>query len=165
MILKDIIGETTDYDKKLASEVKKPKGWCKSVSAFANGVGGTLIFGVSNDNEVRGLLDAEKDAEIISEQIKTRLDPIPEFHLSFYRTEDDKTLILLNIRQEEETPYYYLADGDILAWRNAGRNLGAGTGYRCNSFDKAKSCFGRCVSAVRIYGTQGQWTDKDDKCI
>ncbi len=62
---------------------EKAQSWCKSVSAFANGVGGTLIFGVSNDNEVRGLLDAEKDAEIISEQIKTRLDPIPEFHLSF----------------------------------------------------------------------------------
>ena len=118
--LKDIIGETTDYDKKLALEVKKPKSWCKSVSAFANGVGGTLIFGVSNDNEVRGLLDAEKDAEIISEQIKTRLDPIPEFHLSFFRTEDNKTLILLNIRQGEETPYYYLADGVMEAYVRLG---------------------------------------------
>ena len=74
--------------KKISLEVKKPKSWCKSVSAFANGIGGTLIFGVSNDDEVRGLLDAERDAEIISEQIKTRLDPIPEFHLSFYRTEE-----------------------------------------------------------------------------
>lgn len=120
MNLKDIIGETTDYDKKLALEVKKPKSWCKSVSAFANGVGGTLIFGISNDNEVRGLLDAEKDAEIISEQIKTRLDPIPEFHLSFFRTEDDKTLILLNIRQGEETPYYYLADGVMEAYVRLG---------------------------------------------
>ncbi len=120
MNLKDIIGETTDYDKKLALEVKKPKSWCKSVSAFANGVGGTLIFGISNDNEVRGLLDAEKDAEIISEQIKTRLDPVPEFHLSFYRTEDDKTLILLNIRRGEETPYYYLADGVMEAYVRMG---------------------------------------------
>ena len=48
MNLKDIIGEATDYDKKLALEVKRPKSWCKSVSAFANGIGGTLIFGVSN---------------------------------------------------------------------------------------------------------------------
>lgn len=120
MNLKDIIGETTDYDKKLALEAKKPKSWCKSVSAFANGVGGTLIFGVTNDNEVRGLLNAEKDVEIISEQIKTRLDPIPEFHLSFYRTEDDKTLILLNIRHGEETPYYYLADGVMEAYVRLG---------------------------------------------
>ena len=120
MNLKDIIGEATDYDKKLALEVKRPKSWCKSVSAFANGIGGTLIFGVSNDNEVRGLLDAEKDAEIISEQIKTRLDPIPEFHLSFFRTEDNKTLILLNIRQGEEIPYYYLADGVMEAYVRLG---------------------------------------------
>ncbi|MCI9418230.1 MAG: winged helix-turn-helix transcriptional regulator [Eubacterium sp.] len=118
--IKELIGETTDYDKKLALEVKKPKSWCKSVSAFANGVGGTLIFGVSNDNEVRGLLDAEKDAETISEQIKVRLDPIPEFHLSFFRTEDDKTLILLNIQQGEETPYYYLADGVMEAYVRLG---------------------------------------------
>ena len=48
---------------------RPPKSWCKSVNAFANGVGGTLIFGVTNDNEVRWLLDAE----IISEQIKTHL--------------------------------------------------------------------------------------------
>ncbi len=42
MNLKDIIGETTDYDKKLALEAKNPKSWCKSVSTFANGVGGKL---------------------------------------------------------------------------------------------------------------------------
>ena len=36
MSIKDWIGETTEYDKKLALEVKKPKSWCKSVSAFAN---------------------------------------------------------------------------------------------------------------------------------
>ena len=99
---------------------KNPKVGVKVSALFANGVGGTLIFGVANDNDVRGLLDAEKDAEIISEQIKTRLDPIPEFHLSFYRTEDDKTLILLNIRQGEETPYYYLADGVMEAYVRLG---------------------------------------------
>ena len=120
MNLKDIIGEATEYDKKISLEVKKPKSWCKSVSAFANGVGGLLIFGISNDNEIRGLADAEHDAEIISEQIKTRLDPIPEFHLSYYKTEDDKRLILLNIRAGEETPYYYSADGVMEAYVRMG---------------------------------------------
>lgn len=120
MNLKEIIGETTDYDKKVALEAKKPKSWCKSVSAFANCVGGMLIFGVSNENEIKGLDNAEQDAEIISEQIKTRLDPIPEFHLSFFRTEDDKTLILLNIQSGEETPYYYSADGVMEAYVRLG---------------------------------------------
>ena len=38
-----LIGEATEYDKKQALEVKKPKSWCKSVSAFANGIGGKLV--------------------------------------------------------------------------------------------------------------------------
>ena len=73
----DLIGEATAYDKKQQLEVKRPKSWLKSVSAFANGEGGTLVFGVSDDDQVVGLVDAESDAERISEAIKTKLDPIP----------------------------------------------------------------------------------------
>lgn len=40
MNISSLIGETTEYDKKQAVEVKKPKSWCKSISAFANGRGG-----------------------------------------------------------------------------------------------------------------------------
>lgn len=72
MKIADLIGESTEYDKKQALEVKKPKSWCKSVSAFANGIGGTLIFGITDDNDVVGLVDAEHDAEIISEMIKEK---------------------------------------------------------------------------------------------
>ena len=105
MDITDLIGEATEYDKKQALEEKKPKSWCKSVSAFANGIGGTLIFGITNDDQIVGLADAEHDEEIISEQIKTRLEPIPEFHISFFETEDGKKLILLNVSGGEETPY------------------------------------------------------------
>lgn len=52
----DLIGEATAYDKKQQLEVKRPKSWLKSVSAFANGEGGTLVFGVSDDDQVWGLL-------------------------------------------------------------------------------------------------------------
>lgn len=95
MNIKDLIGEATEYDKKLALEEKKPKSWCKSVSAFANTFGGALIFGISNEGMVVGLENPEGDAEKISEVIKTRLDPMPEFKLRFYQTEDGKVLIIL----------------------------------------------------------------------
>lgn len=49
MDIKELIGEATEYDKKQALEEKKPKSWCKSVSAFANTFGGALIWGISND--------------------------------------------------------------------------------------------------------------------
>lgn len=44
MDIKQLIGETTDYDKKVALETKKPKSWCKSISAFANCYGGKLVL-------------------------------------------------------------------------------------------------------------------------
>lgn len=109
--IKDLIGETTEYEKKAILEVNKPKSWCKSVSAFANTFGGVLIFGVSNDNQVIGLSTPEIDAEKISEIIKARLEPVPKFHLLFQKTCEGKTLLLLDISKGEETPYYYTGDG------------------------------------------------------
>lgn len=97
MDILSLIGETTEYDKKQMLEKKHPKSWCKSISAFANGIGGVLIFGITNDDKVVGLENAEHDAEIISEQIKTRLDPIPSFKLNFCVAEDGKKLIVLNV--------------------------------------------------------------------
>ena len=64
-----LIGEATEYDKQRSVERKKIKDCLKSVSAFANSFGGTLIWGITNDNEVVGLDDAESDAEFISETI------------------------------------------------------------------------------------------------
>ena len=52
-----LIGEATAYDKKQQIEAKRPKSWLKSVSAFANGEGGTLVFGITDDDQVVGLED------------------------------------------------------------------------------------------------------------
>ena len=46
MKFEDLLSECTAYDFKVALEEKKPKSWLKSVSAFANGLGGSLFFGV-----------------------------------------------------------------------------------------------------------------------
>lgn len=89
MRINDLVGETTEYDKKLKVELRKPKSWCKSISAFANTLGGALIFGISDENEIIGLDNPVKDAEKISEIIKTKLNPIPEFKMSFRKVEDN----------------------------------------------------------------------------
>lgn len=100
-----LIGEATAYDKKQQIEAKRPKSWLKSVSAFANGEGGTLVFGITDEDQVVGLENAEQDAELISEAIKTKLDPIPTINLEFQEVEGKK-LILLHIASGDETPYY-----------------------------------------------------------
>lgn len=119
MEITKLIGETSEYDKKLKLEIKKPKSWCKSVSAFANTYGGSLIFGISDDNQIIGLENPDKDAEIISEMIKSRLDPIPEFKIRFQK-EEDRVLLIVDILKGEETPYYYSGDGVLEAYVRIG---------------------------------------------
>ena len=119
MDIKQLIGEATDYDKKVALEIKKPKSWCKSVSAFANCYGGKLVFGVANDDALVGLSDAEGDAEKISEIIKTHLNPIPEFKLSFEK-DKDKTFVIVEVMKGQQTPYYYEGDGQLIAFMRIG---------------------------------------------
>ena len=65
-MIEQLIAEATECDFKVALETKKPKSWLKSVSAFSNGIGGTLFFGISDDREPVGLSDVQKDAEAIS---------------------------------------------------------------------------------------------------
>lgn len=55
MNITELLGETTEYDKKQMLEEKKTKSWLKSVSAFANTFGGKLIFGIADNDEVVGL--------------------------------------------------------------------------------------------------------------
>ena len=114
-----LIGEATAYDKKQMLEAKRPKSWLKSVSAFANGEGGTLIFGISDDDEIVGLVDAEGDAEKISEDIKSKLDPVPAVNLE-PKEIDGKKLVLLHVYPGQETPYYYIGDKQRLAFVRVG---------------------------------------------
>lgn len=119
MNIEELIGEATEYDKKLALETKRPKSWCKSVSAFANGNGGTLYFGVANDGTIVGLENPESDAEIISEAIKVHLNPIPDVNVSFEKV-DDVILVVVKIMAGQQTPYYYDGDGQLIAYVRVG---------------------------------------------
>lgn len=77
MKLKDLIAECTAYYFKVMLEEKKPKSWLKSVSAFANGLGGSLFFGIDNDGIVKGLGDVQHVCEVISSKIRDYMDPLP----------------------------------------------------------------------------------------
>ena len=114
-----LIGEATAYDKKLMLEAKRPKSWLKSVSAFANGEGGTLIFGIGDNDQIVGLVDAKADAEKISEEIKSKLDPVPTVNLE-PKEVNGKQLVLLHVYPGQETPYYYIGDKQRLAFVRVG---------------------------------------------
>ncbi|NBH73879.1 AAA family ATPase [Clostridiaceae bacterium] len=125
------IAEATECDFKVALEVKKPKSWLKSVSAFANGIGGTLFFGIDNDRNVIGLADAQTDAEAISRLIKERITPYPNFILAPER-ENGKDLLVLTVSVGRTTPYYYKADGVMEAYIRIGNESVIAPAYVLN---------------------------------
>ena len=120
MKITDLLGEATEYDKKQAVEHKKVKSWLKSVSAFANTAGGTLIFGITDGEEIVGLEDIKSDSEFISQKIKERISPFPEVTMKLHKTENEKELLLLHEPAGTETPYYYTGDGVTEAYIRIG---------------------------------------------
>ena len=118
-MLDRLIAEATDIDFKVALEVKKPKSWLKSVSAFANGIGGVLLFGVDDDRQIIGLDHTQEDAEAISRLIKERITPLPQFVLRGLQ-EKGKALLSLEVAAGRSTPYYYKADGVTEAYIRVG---------------------------------------------
>ena len=115
-----LIGESTEYDKKVMLEERRPKSWCKSISAFANGIGGCLVFGIADNGDVVGLENAKRDSEVISEIVKTHMNPIPNINMRFYTTDDNKTLLILDVQAGNETPYYYEDHGALLTFMRIG---------------------------------------------
>ena len=119
MILKDYLGETNFYDKKEKLEISKPKSWLKSVSAFANGRGGKLIFGIKDDNTVIGIENFQKDSEVIRKVIKTKMDPIPEFDMEIQEI-NENIILILTIFGGKNTPYFFIDGGSRIAYKRVG---------------------------------------------
>lgn len=110
MDLNTLIAECTAYDFKLMLEEKKPKSWLKSISAFANGSGGSLFFGIDNDGIVRGLDDIQHVCEAISTKIRDYMDPLPDVEMLPQRI-GNLDILQLKVNTGIYTPYYYVGDG------------------------------------------------------
>jgi ATP-dependent DNA helicase RecG len=118
--LEKLLAELTDCDFKERLEVKKPKSWLKSISAFANERGGSLIFGLADDKTVVGLVDIKNDIDIISKQIKEKITPLPAVDFRAYQTDDGKDILIVEVVAGNETPYFYSADGNLIAFVRVG---------------------------------------------
>lgn len=57
--------------------------------------------------------------EVISEQIKVKMDPAPEVLLKAHLI-DSKEIITLEVYRGEETPYYYVGEGNYTAYVRIG---------------------------------------------
>ena len=119
MKFEDLLSECTACDFKVALEEKKPKSWLKSVSAFANGLGGSLFFGVDNDRTIKGLNDVQSVCEAISSKIRDYMDPLPEVEMIPQRI-NGLDILQLKVNTGRYTPYYYVGDGQRIAFIRLG---------------------------------------------
>ena len=107
-----LIAEATECDFKVALERDKSVSWLKTVSAFANGIGGTFFFGVNNDGKIIGLDNAKSDADFISRRIKDRIAPVPDFTLTPH-SDDGREVLTLVVKAGRNAPYYYAPDSGV----------------------------------------------------
>ncbi|MCL1872993.1 MAG: putative DNA binding domain-containing protein [Clostridiales bacterium] len=116
-----LIAEATEYEFKSKLERGNPRSWLKTVSAFANGVGGSMYFGVSDKGSIHiaGLDNPQKAAEEISAFIKARIEPAVKVVLEPLKIEK-KDILRLVIPSGSDTPYYYIGDGSKTAYIRIG---------------------------------------------
>ena len=118
-----LIAECSDYDFKEQLEIKKPKSWLKTVSAFANGIGGILFFGLDDNKQLVNISNPQLVCNKISELINSKIDPVPKYVIEPYKERFDKTdfvYIALKIEPGPRTPYYYSSDGIYEAYIRSG---------------------------------------------
>ncbi|MGO5165703.1 MULTISPECIES: ATP-binding protein [unclassified Candidatus Paralachnospira] len=76
----------------------------KTVSAFSNYNGGTILFGVDDDGNVKGLLDIKQACLDIENKINDSISPQPNYTLEIQN--NDQT-IKLTIKSGLQKPYLY----------------------------------------------------------
>lgn len=76
----------------------------KTVSAFANGGGGEIIFGMDNSCQVKGLSDARQDCLNIETSILDYITPEPDYTLEL---QNRNRTIRLTVKGGKQKPYLY----------------------------------------------------------
>ena len=76
----------------------------KTVSAFSNYDGGTVLFGVDDDGNVKGLLDVKQACLDIENKINDSITPQPDYTLEIQN--NDQT-IKLTVKSGLQKPYLY----------------------------------------------------------
>ena len=76
----------------------------KTVSAFSNYDGGTILFGVDDDGNIKGLPDAKQACLDIENKINDSITPQPDYTLEIQN--NDQT-IKLTVKSGLQKPYLY----------------------------------------------------------
>ena len=105
-------GEGYDLEFKRIPNEERTK-YLKTVVAFANGKGGTILFGVANDGSVPGIDKSKIFSEMdgIADSICNACSPRIPIDIGIEDV-DGKSIIVLDVLAGSQCPYYLKSDGD-----------------------------------------------------
>ncbi len=91
-----------------------PKKWLKTAIAFANGKGGSIVFGVEDSTfKITGVpsVNVFKFMDSITNEISDSCSPqiFPHLHLE---TIEDKTIVVMEIFKGDRAPYFFKPEGE-----------------------------------------------------
>ncbi|SHM73201.1 helix-turn-helix domain-containing protein [Fibrobacter sp. UWB7] len=91
-----------------------PKKWLKTAIAFANGKGGSIVFGVEDVTlKITGVpsVNVFKFMDSITNEISDSCSPqiFPHLHLE---TIEDKTIVVMEIFKGDRPPYFFKPEGE-----------------------------------------------------
>lgn len=91
-----------------------PKKWLKTAIAFANGKGGSIIFGVEDSTlKITGVpsVNVFKFMDSITNEISDSCSPqiFPHLHLE---TIEEKTIVVMEIFKGDQPPYFFKPEGE-----------------------------------------------------
>jgi len=104
-------GPTTEFKVALPDDTETSKrGVLKTVGAFANGRGGAILFGVSNEGEVLGLPMSECSPKVqdrLAGLVRSWVSPLVNFAIEVVEVEatSDRRVIILSVEPGDDVPY------------------------------------------------------------
>ena len=77
------------------------------MAAFANGDGGTILFGVTDDGTAVGVERAQGVEERLSNLVQSWVSPLPPYHVELLPIEgrDDRAVYAVVVDQGDRPPY------------------------------------------------------------
>lgn len=103
------------YIYKVKVKHKKWVKWVKILVALANDKGGTLYFGMKSENDVKGIINPDKEIEFITEKITKLIQPQISFTIS-KKTIYNKIVIQLEVAVSSQLVWFTNKDKLLVSY-------------------------------------------------
>jgi hypothetical protein len=104
-------GPHSEFKSKVPESPGEIRNLIKTVAAFANGSGGTILFGIDPDEITRLGVDGDlvKERDRIGAWLTSKVIPIPQFAVGIHSA-DGKTFLTLDVQKGSSPPYGIAVD-------------------------------------------------------